>query len=692
MKEYIILGESIVISDAEENYRQIVQISNEYVKNSKSKFEVWFDRQGNCATLLKNEDNFIIDIVWQYIVKTVEILNNHQVYMLDENAIGNKYFSKAMDSWIDVINDMEFKLQDIEEERDAAVEYRKMRKESRGKFVGGGFGFKGALKGMVEAGTLNATTGMAHSVVNTFGNMGSSISASANKGQLYRNTKPVLLKALIQTCNNSRWAMIHTLEEEINMKFEYVTVEDAQKARAILKNHADGKIPEEQLKKQLISALKLDKTNEEVYCAIWQAYGDKNHGLSDLSEEMGTKLKDYIQKFIDKKGKEVFNRYCGDLDKEENELRHALQYEAELQKVYEELCIFAGQHDVNVNEIKMAQHSKALLEEIDTEQKTALGKVWDTRQIAQKVLEDDKRFYTFLKGRNLEETGLYEEVEKLPFATTEYRQLLKKKFEKERIYRDPMAFLDNLSQIWTEENMDSFNEIFSWIDEDGNIKNVGEYLKKIIELPETEVPLLLWNMDEGMKPKSGVLLTNFYLRVYKKGMFSLEQKAILLEDIAGLEYFEKGRFDIRKLNGENEYFKYDKTNFKAPELRQIGRFLYRILFMIQNIDDSKRRQFSKIKKGSLLCTCGTYRLSGEKVCPTCRTMYLEDGSTVEAMVCPVCRKYIMKGKKFCSQCGSNLEIFDPEILENTSKYCPECGRKISTEDKFCKGCGRKLKE
>ena len=56
MKEYIILGESIVISDAEENYRQIVQISNEYVKNSKSKFEVWFDRQGNCATLLKNED------------------------------------------------------------------------------------------------------------------------------------------------------------------------------------------------------------------------------------------------------------------------------------------------------------------------------------------------------------------------------------------------------------------------------------------------------------------------------------------------------------------------------------------------------------------------------------------------------------------------------------------------------------
>ena len=80
------------------------------------------------------------------------------------------------------------------------------------------------------------------------------------------------------------------------------------------------------------------------------------------------------------------------------------------------------------------------------------------------------------------------------------------------------------------------------------------------------------------------------------------------------------------------------------------------------------------------------------MCPTCRTMYLEDGSTVEAMVCPVCRKYIMKGKKFCSQCGSNLEIFDSEILENTSKYCPECGRKISTEDKFCKGCGRKLKE
>lgn len=69
---------------------------------------------------------------------------------------------------------------------DAEAEYRKLRKASRGRWQGGGFGIGGAIKGAAEAGMMNMGTGAIHSVVNGLGNLKSELKASRQKGKVVR--------------------------------------------------------------------------------------------------------------------------------------------------------------------------------------------------------------------------------------------------------------------------------------------------------------------------------------------------------------------------------------------------------------------------------------------------------------------------------------------------------------------------
>ena len=71
--------------------------------------------------------------------------------------------------WIPVFERVDYEYNLIFMDAEQAEYYRRIRKEMRGRFVGGGFGLKGALKGMATAGALNMATGAAHSVFNFAG-------------------------------------------------------------------------------------------------------------------------------------------------------------------------------------------------------------------------------------------------------------------------------------------------------------------------------------------------------------------------------------------------------------------------------------------------------------------------------------------------------------------------------------------
>ena len=76
----------------------------------------------------------------------------------------------ALDAWQDFVQSLLGQVGKITGNAEAERTYRELRKEYRGRIIGGGFGLGGALQGMITAGVLNLASGAAHSIFNAIGN------------------------------------------------------------------------------------------------------------------------------------------------------------------------------------------------------------------------------------------------------------------------------------------------------------------------------------------------------------------------------------------------------------------------------------------------------------------------------------------------------------------------------------------
>lgn len=95
----------------------------------------------------------------------------------------NNYVSEKMD---ELLTAQEV-FSEINQGVNAEAEYRRLRKASRGRWQGGGFGVGGAIKGAAEAGMMNIGSGAIHSVVNGLGNLKSEMKASRQKSNIVRS-------------------------------------------------------------------------------------------------------------------------------------------------------------------------------------------------------------------------------------------------------------------------------------------------------------------------------------------------------------------------------------------------------------------------------------------------------------------------------------------------------------------------
>ena len=69
----------------------------------------------------------------------------------------------------------------------------------------------------------------------------------------------------------------------------------------------------------------------------------------------------------------------------------------------------------------------------------------------------------------------------------------------------------------------------------------------------------------------------------------------------------------------------------------------------------------------------------------------QTAQTTVAIICSKCHAHIPEGQKFCSECGTKVEI--PETKQSTgstAKVCPGCGAQVPDGRKFCGECGTKV--
>ncbi|MCM1263555.1 MAG: zinc ribbon domain-containing protein [Butyrivibrio sp.] len=713
MTKYNISGNVVTISTEVENERYLINETAEYINSVEEIFESWYSSQGNCHSVIENE-SVISDFEWPILQKAVELLNAQGVYSLDEIAFYDKYViaSCADDNYQRTINDMKREVGAVDIRREEEKMYRDVRKASRGRVQGGGFGVGGMLKGMATAGMMNAATGIAHSAANAAGNIGSSISASSDKAAIFKKYREPLKTALLKDLHNIRSAIRIALKKEAGIVCKYVSVSESDKANAIWNNYRLGRIPAEKKKEQIIDALTLNPYNLKIYISIWEDYGDKNGELRKMAAYFQVPLEEQIEETAEKYGNDLFTKNCSLYEKAFNKKAAAVQIEDQIKRTLDNLVQYCQERTISEDNISKIAQCKHLLEEIDIEIRTVRGITYDTRELAANIRKDFDTFYRTLQGKDIFESGTFEYVESAEYLTEEFRNILESVFGTEYGLRTPEKIYDNMEEIMKESLGDAIIGK-GWIHIPGYIGSFSEKEPMICNiLGNLGEELILAFFDRSAKGKSGVLITSQFLRIYAKGFLSNENAAYPIEQIEKIECKEADTY-IVTLNNQNPIsFSMKRGDMEADEQIAFGNMLNDLVRIVNNFPAKSRKQLYRLYKHTKICRCGMLLLPDERICPSCKWMIKDNGEFVETQICPNCNNYIQKGKNFCSICGYQIEgngnpsndtdvkaVQDemdekavsakPEEL-NTDMTCPNCHNMVKPNQKFCSKCGAKI--
>lgn len=157
---------------------------------------------------------------------------------------------------------------DLETEKLGEEERRRIRKDMRGRFTGGGFGLDAAIWASLEAGAVNLVTGAAHSVFNALGNLVTSVRISGKESDIYNN--PDTLRALVKALDRCvREAFVRILPQRVlGLSPSGVSREDLQRAAGIMDNIRHGRIPQDKEPRLLLEVLRAMPVDRRAYAAL----------------------------------------------------------------------------------------------------------------------------------------------------------------------------------------------------------------------------------------------------------------------------------------------------------------------------------------------------------------------------------------------------------------------------------------
>ena len=714
MTTYDISGNMVTISNDMENERYLLSTTDEYIESVNETFGEWYAAQGSCYGIVEETDNLYNGSIVPLINKGIDILNAQGVYSLDEDSFYDKYVKKfhLAEHVFEVVRSMQKAVEAVNIRQEEEEMYRQVRKESRGRVVGGGFGLGGAIKGMAQAGMMNAASGIAHSAFNAVGNVGSGIAASSDKAAIYKKYKEPLKTALMQDLYDIRNAIRTALQKEAGIVCKYVTDSEYDKAKAIWNNYRLGRIPAEKKKEQIIEALTLNPYSIEIYDSIWEDYGDENGELRKMATYFGIPLEQQIAEIAEQYGDDLFTKNCSLYEESFDKKTAAVQIENQIKATLDELVQYCKRQTISEDNISKIAQCKQLLEEIDIEVRTVKGVTYDTRELAENVRKDFATFYRALQGKDIFEKETYEYLKSADYITEEFKGIFESVFGTEYGLRTPEKIYENIDFIIRQSLTDEIIK-GGWIDipdHIGSFSSKETMISSVTGILAEELILALF--DRSSKGKSGILLTNRFLRIYAKGILLGENLAYPIEQVEKIECQENDTYVISIQEQGPVTFSMKRTDLTVDEQLAFSDMLNELIRIVKNLSTENRLHLFRIYKHTKICRCGMLLLADEKICPSCKCMIKDNGEFVETQICPKCNNYVQIGKKFCSICGYQLDgnedssniseveevksdANEKDVSENLGEtvkelVCPKCHSIVKAGKKFCSKCGTKI--
>ena len=295
MSSYKLLGQTVDFSDAEERFCSLQFFSWDVGTQAREEFEEWYAQQGAITAVLKQYPDKVEELVKKYALNTLyDTLTGIGIYDVSKSAYIDRCLiisNVAIDTYDEAIDCYN----NIVDQLEAEIEYRELRKACRGEVIGGGFGLGGAVKGIVTAGVINATTGAAHSIANSIGNAGSEDDANRRKEQLFHQSKEAFCRGITASVGDSVFEHLLLVNEHI--ADYYVTAFDRDKSEGLLES---AKKIADKRKTLLIDAFTDCPWLYSIYEYILEEFPEERKATLAIAQRFKVDLSEKIEEIISK--------------------------------------------------------------------------------------------------------------------------------------------------------------------------------------------------------------------------------------------------------------------------------------------------------------------------------------------------------------------------------------------------------
>lgn len=299
MKKFKFIGNDIVIKTERVLYNEIRLKYDKISEQSKERFESVYINENRSLDDVIEKVNYQWGAIFsEEIEKVINSLIKDGFYNINSEKFVEQYCGSSLKAWDNAYKQIEEKYLSIMLNQEQQEEYRRQRKEYRGKWQGGGFGLEGAMKGAMQAGALNMTSGLIHSVANQFGNLHSNYQANKYKQGVFDN--PDTLEVLSFGLENSIYcigfAYMDFLEKNSNIEFDRVYKENREEALTILTNIKKVNISSSEKLRIIKELIELNPYEISIFEYAIDNFGDSEKFIFRIGNYFGHDLNEYKNK------------------------------------------------------------------------------------------------------------------------------------------------------------------------------------------------------------------------------------------------------------------------------------------------------------------------------------------------------------------------------------------------------------
>lgn len=323
-----ILGSNIEVSEARTAYNRYRLCFQKEADQAVIAFRDKYQNNASLDDVITKGEAQITQSIQPTIELCVKTLIDCNVLTVDQ-AQFEELYGGYKNIWGEAFLQLYDKYAEIIMDQKQLDEYRVMRRKSRGRWQGGGFGLSSALQGAATAGVLNILASAGHMVFNGIGKVVSSISAGMGKNKIFNdpNTYGSLAEGVWLATFSLHIALVDCLNRTGADPLPLAGVvgdEDMKNSIAFL-NNAKLLDDTEQCRSTLIRSFRLNPYSEDWYAYALERFGDRDGSLETAGQYFGIST-------VQEKKARILDNYAKDLPFDTEELALAAQQKIRAKK------------------------------------------------------------------------------------------------------------------------------------------------------------------------------------------------------------------------------------------------------------------------------------------------------------------------------------------------------------------------